>query len=328
MNNYQVKDLYVTVKVGSIMAFPEKWTARLKMLAVFSLFACTCTFASYALATSEDGKGAAAFIKSESKLKTGDKLENFGLRRLVEKPGTSPMVFLDQYVGPGVKDSANLLLLSFFASWCEPCKEELPEIRRLAGEHTKRGLRVVMINIDDTKEGISQVEAFCRKENMSFPVVSDRFHIVARRFFGDQLPLPANFLVNSKSEIVFARTGGGDKMIAELEAELQSRLVNDQKKPADNEKLNNSGPETVKVVDEKEKGRLEIGVSKVKRHWAWVPIGKRQGVRKSMSCSFITAAGDKGQCEVIAIAAKLTRVKTKRQLSKGDTIVFKPSAEK
>jgi DsbE subfamily thiol:disulfide oxidoreductase len=42
-----------------------------------------------------------------------------------------------------------VVLINFWASWCAPCQQELPELDRLAAQYAKRGLRVVAVNVDE-----------------------------------------------------------------------------------------------------------------------------------------------------------------------------------
>lgn len=59
------------------------------------------------------------------------------------------------------------LLLNFWATWCPPCVEEMPELSTFDGEFRDRGLRIVGIGIDSA----ANISQFSRKTPMSYPLV-------------------------------------------------------------------------------------------------------------------------------------------------------------
>ena len=76
--------------------------------------------------------------------------------------GYSDMEFLDES-GEITKISAFVgkpILVNFWATWCGPCREEMPSIDRLAGVHAKDKFEVVTINIDTGKKAKEKSEAF------------------------------------------------------------------------------------------------------------------------------------------------------------------------
>ena len=60
------------------------------------------------------------------------------------------------------------LIVHFFATWCEPCREELPRIRPALQQAAKRGARVVLFSLDDRKDK-KVVERFLRKFGLDAP---------------------------------------------------------------------------------------------------------------------------------------------------------------
>ncbi len=51
-----------------------------------------------------------------------------------------------------------LVLINFWASWCEPCKEELPALVKLEKKYSAQGLKIILVSIDDQDE-ISAAES-------------------------------------------------------------------------------------------------------------------------------------------------------------------------
>jgi len=71
------------------------------------------------------------------------------------------------------------VLLNFWASWCEPCRAEMPSLERLALSKREAGLRVVAVNY---REGEPAVKRFLAKVPLQLPVVRDADGAAARAF--------------------------------------------------------------------------------------------------------------------------------------------------
>lgn len=63
-----------------------------------------------------------------------------------------------------------VVLVNFWATWCTPCREEMPALATLARELGPRGLAVIGVNY---KEARATVEAFVREQGLSFPILLD-----------------------------------------------------------------------------------------------------------------------------------------------------------
>ena len=79
-----------------------------------------------------------------------------------------------------------VVLLNFWASWCAPCRKEMPEFVRLYGELRGRGLEIVAV---DLQEAPGPVQTFVDEFGMRFPTVFDRSGQVARTYRVKQLPV-------------------------------------------------------------------------------------------------------------------------------------------
>lgn len=129
---------------------------------------------------------------------------------------------LDSFVGADATDKkTRVLVVSFMASWCAPCKKEMPYLQKLYDENKDKGLRVMLIAIDTEAEGQKKVEELIELNKVTFPVGKDRFNIVARRWLGTQSPLPSLFFVRPDGTVSSVHRGyssdGAEVLAGELE---------------------------------------------------------------------------------------------------------------
>ena len=96
------------------------------------------------------------------------------------------------------------VLLNFWASWCEPCKEEMPSLQALADRNLDR-LVVVTINLKESPEAIAR---FVRASGLRLPVVRDADGSLARAW-GVRI-YPATVLIDAKGGARSVVRGGLD----------------------------------------------------------------------------------------------------------------------
>jgi thiol-disulfide isomerase/thioredoxin len=125
-------------------------------------------------------------------LKVNDDAPAFTLRDSVGRD-----FYLSDVVGATRKEKVNGVIVSFFASWCVPCRQELPLINSLVDELKGKGIKVVLINV---KEDFPTINALLAELKVDKPVVlSDRFGQVSEkyqvRFF------PTTFFIGADGKI-------------------------------------------------------------------------------------------------------------------------------
>ncbi|HEX9051544.1 MAG TPA: TlpA disulfide reductase family protein [Anaeromyxobacter sp.] len=132
----------------------------------------------------------------------------FSLRTLNPEASGETWIALDRFVGEEAEDpGARVVVISFFASWCEPCRRELPFLVQLDRMYRERGLRVLAVNVDREEAGIEAARRMIAEARVAYPVLSDRFNFLARRYLGDRAPLPSVFLVRRDGTIARIERG-------------------------------------------------------------------------------------------------------------------------
>jgi thiol-disulfide isomerase/thioredoxin len=106
------------------------------------------------------------------------------------------------------------VLLSFWASWCGPCRRELPTVSKLNDEYKSKGLVVIGVN----DEGKGPARHYAREAGLTFPTLDDSGLKAHRRY--RVRSIPATFLIDAQGKIVRFFRGAKDE--AELRAALKS----------------------------------------------------------------------------------------------------------
>lgn len=90
------------------------------------------------------------------------------------------------------------LLVVFFATWCPPCIQEIPNLIDLQNQYGKNGFSVVAISVDT--DGKKVVQKLVKKKKINYPVLMADRNIT--NGFGGVYGIPTSFLVNSKGTVV------------------------------------------------------------------------------------------------------------------------------
>lgn len=173
-----------------------------------SLALASCAAAGAVAAAPRPAAAAPAEGPSETEAVAGAPAPGFTLPRIDAGAPTPARIGLDAWTGEAPDDpDARLVLLTFFASWCEPCQREMPLLARLDADYRARGLRVLAVDIDRDEAGIAAAKALLAKHQVRYPVVVDRYNLLARRYLGDRAPLPSVFLVRRDGTIARVERG-------------------------------------------------------------------------------------------------------------------------
>jgi len=78
-------------------------------------------------------------------------------------------------------------LLTFWALWCTPCKQELKALQALYEKYASRGFTVVAIN-QDTPRSLAKVRSYVASQSFTFPVALDPNGQLLQRFNGQAIP--------------------------------------------------------------------------------------------------------------------------------------------
>jgi len=128
---------------------------------------------------------------------------------------TAPDFTLRDINGTAVTLSAlkgQVVLINFWATWCGPCKQEMPHLNKIEQELGPQGFRVLSISTDDARTG-SKVKAYVKSRGYGFTVLLDTDTTVVSQY-NPSKSLPYSVLLNRSGKIakVFQGYKPGDEV--------------------------------------------------------------------------------------------------------------------
>lgn len=111
-----------------------------------------------------------------------------------------------------------VVLVHFWATWCIPCKDEVPALNALWEKFRERGLVIVAVAEDSKKA----VEPFVREKGVRFPVVIDQYGKAFRSYH--VRALPSSFIVNRTGDIEGIAIGQRDWIATEVTDYIEGLL--------------------------------------------------------------------------------------------------------
>jgi peroxiredoxin len=110
----------------------------------------------------------------------------------------------------------NVVLVNFFATWCSPCRDEMPTLENVFRAYQNKGF--VVLGVAGDSKGKEVVEPFVKKYGVTFPVVLDDENVVQRQY--GVRGIPAVYLFDRHGKIATMYVGGANWDSAEAHAFL------------------------------------------------------------------------------------------------------------
>lgn len=148
-----------------------------------------------------------------------------GDRRGEEEPYPAPEFEAVTLAGDSVALSdleGQVVLLNVWATWCTPCRQEIPELQALHEAHGDQGLRVVGVTVDHGGAA-AQIRQFIDELGMTYPIWWDPDQTVVSRF--DAMGVPLTVLIDRSGHVVWEHLGAFQRGDPELMAAVDRALA-------------------------------------------------------------------------------------------------------
>jgi thiol-disulfide isomerase/thioredoxin len=173
----------------------------------------------------------------------------------------APDFTLPQLDGQALHLSAyrgKVVLLDFWATWCVPCREEIPHFIRLQDKYRAEGLQIIGVSMDD---GPEPVRSFSQEFHVNYPVVMGNAKI--GELYGGILGLPIAFLLDPDGRVYAKHIGAIKPEIIEKEVvtlfETRRSRVDRPRKGNPSLRLSSCGWSTAEAVRTKPARSLQSG---------------------------------------------------------------------
>ena len=113
-----------------------------------------------------------------------------------------------------------VVYLTFWASWCVPCRQEMPYLAQLWERHYENGFRVIAINVDEDMQAALD---FAAEQDVPFPLVRDEGRVLSKAY---KVPgFPTHYLVDRGRRIRYSGLGFNLKDVAAVSQEVETLLA-------------------------------------------------------------------------------------------------------
>jgi len=157
------------------------------------------------LTTSSETVTADISEHSETGLKKNELAPDFTLESL-----DGQEVKLSDYQGQKV-------ILNFWASWCPPCKAEMPHMQTFYEKNKDNGVTILAVNLTSQDHGMEQIGSFVQDYNLTFPIPLDQTGEIGDLY--RTITIPTTYFIDEKGHIQ-------DKVIGPMDEEKMTSIIN------------------------------------------------------------------------------------------------------
>jgi peroxiredoxin len=137
----------------------------------------------------------------------------------VKEGGPAPDFELTTLAGETVKLSdykGKKVILNFWATWCPPCKAEMPHMQKFYEQNEKNGIEIVAVNLTNLDKGQTEIENFVKEYGLTFDIPLDEEGTIGAQY--QAFSIPTSYIIDSKGIIM-------KKIIGPMDEEMLKNLT-------------------------------------------------------------------------------------------------------
>lgn len=113
----------------------------------------------------------------------------------VWKDGNRTVTFAEYTAG-------KVVLLNLWATWCPPCRREIPDLIEIAKEYEHKGVVVIGVSLDEGENNLALVKKFVERNKIPYLNVIDNMDHVIASSYGNISSIPTTFIIDKQGNVV------------------------------------------------------------------------------------------------------------------------------
>ena len=116
-----------------------------------------------------------------------------------------------------------VVLLNLWATWCGPCREEMPELVAMEEKYKDKGFEVIGLNTDD--ESPEEIKAFAEKMKLNYQLAYADGKLMSEIIKVTRLAaIPQTIIINREGRMTYAKGGGGPRIIKQIKDAVEKTV--------------------------------------------------------------------------------------------------------
>src|SRR5689334_7115119 len=151
------------------------------------------------------GVGSTIYAVRRARLNSAEASANAKIIRFAKNPEVAPPFLLRDINGKIVSTAdwkGKVVILNFWATWCPPCREEVPELVQLQNKYKDK---LIVIGASEDEDGPPKVQQFVQRYSINYPVVMATKELIEN--YGGVPALPTSFVIDPQGHVMTKHTG-------------------------------------------------------------------------------------------------------------------------